>query len=333
MCKKIVAFGEIMLRLSPANHLLLKDTSTFEGCYGGSESNVLVALSALGNRTEYVTAIPQNEIGEGCIRHLRRQGVGVSHILRQGNTLGLYFLEPGFGERASKVIYHRKHSAVSEIKADDLDYDAIFAEASLFHVSGISLALSDTCFDAVMCLAKEARARKIPVSFDFNYRSKLWSYEEAAPAFRAILPYVDICFGNTFDLSTFLGIRAESEEEAITEFFKRYPARVLCFSRRTVISSTVNEYAGYLYTLGGAGLSLASYGPCRFEILDRIGSGDAFSAGVLHVLSERPQDTENAIRYGVAAAVLKHSIKGDIFTLSESEIQSFLAQKTKEVQR
>ena len=333
MSKKIVAFGEIMLRLSPENHILLKDADTFSACYGGSESNVLVALTSLGDRTEYVSVIPDNDIGNGALNHLRRLGVGTKHVLRTGDALGMYFLEVGFGERPSKVIYNRRHAAITEIDSDALDYGAILDGCALFHVCGISLALSDKCREAVMRLVREASSRSIPVSFDFNYRSKLWDTERAGECYREIMPYVDICFGNAFDLGTFLGIDLGDTEASVRELFRRYGAKYLCFTEKRVISSTEGERTGHIYAKRGDGtVTHDSFGPCRFEILDRIGAGDSFCAGVLHVLIGGG-DAERAVRYGTACCTLKHTLVGDILTLGESDIESFLSFKTKEVQR
>lgn len=331
--KKIVGFGEIMLRLSTHNHLLLKDAASFEACYGGSESNVLIALTALGNETEYVSVIPENEIGQAAINHLKKHDVGTRFIKRAGEHLGMYFLETGFGERPSKVIYHRKHAAVTQADENSFDYDKIFENCSIFHVCGISLALSEKCRNTVFRFAKEAKKRNILISFDFNYRSKLWTIDEARPFYQAFLPYVDICFGNGFDLKNFLSIDESSLEACVQEFFKIYNAKYLCFNYRNVISSTVNELTGFIYTSTENGLQRASFGPYKFEILDRVGGGDCFSAGILHVLNRDINDYQKAVQYGIACDVLKHTIRGDIFTLNESALTDFINKKSKEMQR
>ena len=333
MNRKIVAFGEIMLRLSPADYREIKNAQSLEACYGGTESNVLAALSAWGHATEYLSVIPQNDVGEGAILHLRRLGVGTKHIARRGDALGIYFLEFGFGERPSKVIYHRRHSAVTTVTPDDFDLDAIFDSCSLFHVSGISLALSETCRGTAVTLAREAKKRGIPVSFDFNYRAKLLTTDEAAPFYREIMPYVDICFGNLFDLATFLGIENETPEEAVRLFFESYGARYLCYTEKKTVSSTVNERAGVLWTRGDSEPICHRVGPYQFDVLDRIGGGDSFTAGILHYLLKDPSDVVKALSFGVACTVMKHTVKGDVLTLPEDAILAFLKQKSKEVQR
>lgn len=333
MNKKIVAFGEIMLRLSPTDYREIKNAQSLEACYGGTESNVLAALSAWGNPTEYLSVIPQNDVGEGAILHLRRLGVGTRHIARRGDALGIYFLEFGFGERPSKVIYHRRHSAVTTVTPDDFDMNAVFENCSLFHVSGISLALSETCRNTALTLAKEAKGRGIPVSFDFNYRAKLLTTEEASPFYREIMPYVDICFGNLFDLATFLGIEKETPEESVRTFFEAYRASYLCYTEKKTVSSSVNERAGVLWTRHGEAPICHRVGPYRFDVLDRIGGGDSFTAGILHYLNQNPEDVLNALRFGTACTIMKHAVKGDVLTISENDILAFLKQKSKEVQR
>ena len=193
---KIVAYGEIMMRLTPQDYTQLSESQVFDACYGGTESNVLVALSHLGNKTSYVSKVPDNSLGEGVRRHLLRHEVGVDHLLMGGSMLGIYFLEQGYGNKPSKVIYHRKNAVVNTILEDDLDYDEIFKDASWFHITGISLAISENSKNVSFRLCKEAKKRNVKVSFDFNYRATLWTIEKAYNTFKKIMPYVDVCFGN-----------------------------------------------------------------------------------------------------------------------------------------
>lgn len=330
---KIVALGEIMLRLSPEGHLLLQNAQSFEACYGGSESNVLVALSAWGNPTDYISVIPDNGIGEGAILHLKRHSVGTDFICRDGDTLGSYFLEVGFGDRPSKVIYNRRHAAVTEIDEDRFDYDAIFENCSIFHVSGITLALSEKCRQTAHRFVREAKSRGIKVSFDFNYRAKLWTLDTAAPIYREIMPFVDICFGNLFDLREFLKLEGETPEDTVRAFFDAYPARYLAYTEKKVLSASENERSGVIWTQKDSKITMIRKGPYRFSVLDRIGAGDSFTAGILHILNKDPDNADYALFYGTACSVMKHTVKGDILTLSESDIQSFLTVKSKDVQR
>ena len=201
---KIVAYGEIMMRLTPQNLVSLEDANTLDLCYGGTESNVLVALSHLGDETSFLTKLPDNQLGEAVTRHLLRHQVGVSDIVYGGSMLGIYFMEQGFSSRPSSVIYHRKAAVINTLNVDDFDYDKVFDGASWFHVTGISLAISEASKLVAIKLCQEAKKRNITVSFDFNYRATLWSLEEAKDAYKEIMEYVDICFGNSFDLSNFM---------------------------------------------------------------------------------------------------------------------------------
>ena len=185
--KKIVAYGEIMMRLTPENFISLEDANKLDICYGGTDSNVLVALSHLGNKTSYSTKLPDNQLGEAVKRHLLRHEVGIESIIFGGSTLGLYFMEKGYGSRASNVIYHRKGSVINTLNEDEFNYDNVFNGASWFHVTGISLAISEASKAVAIRLCKEAKKRNIIVSFDFNYRSTLWSLEEAKYAYKEIM--------------------------------------------------------------------------------------------------------------------------------------------------
>ena len=199
MNKKIIGFGEIMMRLTPTNHCLIKDSELYHVYYGGSETNVLITLSSLGLKTDYVSVIPENSIGEGAIRHLTKNNVDISNVVRKGDHLGIYFVEEGFGERPSNVIYNRDNSAIRDIDASDINAEKIFNGANAYFTSGISLALSTKTSDVAVDLAKKAKEMGLTVIFDFNYRSKLWSIEEAKEKFKEIIPYADVCFGNLFD--------------------------------------------------------------------------------------------------------------------------------------
>lgn len=331
--KKIVAFGEIMLRLSPENCMPIKDAHSFSACYGGSEANVLVCLSALGFETEFLSVIPYGGVGDGAVKHLRGLGVGTDGVVRKGESLGIYFLEQGFGERASVVTYNRKEAAIRSVTTDDFDCDKFFDGAAVFYVSGITLALSESCRDTALYLAKKAKQRGISVAFDFNYRSKLWTAEEAAKAYAAIMPQVDVCFGNDYDLKTFLGLEGECEDDVYRAFFEKYGARCLCHTKRNAVSSSVNELAGYVKRCVDGKIVTESAGPYRFEILDRVGAGDCFDAGVLGVLIEDEADYAKAVKTGLACDVLKHTVKGDAFLLNRDAVDAFLSGKGRDVRR
>lgn len=328
--KKVVAYGEIMMRLTPPNNSLLEDTNSLNVCYGGTESNVLVVLSHLKNKTSYLTKLPDNQLGEAVKRHLLRHEVGVSDIVYGGDMLGIYFMEEGFSTRPSSVLYHRKHAAVNTLTVDDFDYEKIFSDASWFHVTGISLAISEASKNVTLRLCEEAKKRNMIVSFDFNYRSTLWTLEEAKAVYKDIMKYVDICFGNAFDLSNFLDIDTTDEKAGIKQFLNQYDVKYLIHTKRNILNANTQELSGHLYSIDNE----CHTEPKSFEVLDRIGGGDAFVAGIIHVLNNDLGNVDEALSLGVNLGILKHLVSGDVLGLSEKEINKWLSNnKNKDVIR
>ena len=315
--KRIVAFGEIMLRFTPEK----KDGSIagskgFQASYGGTESNVLVALSTMGNATRYLTKLPDNDLGTGAIRHLERYGVDCGSIVSAGNNLGMYFLEESTPTRPAKVIYARKQAEVTTIKPEDIDYDAAFADCSLFHISGISFALSPSVQETCFRLIDEAKKRNIPVSFDFNYRSKLWSEEEAAKIYARIVPLVDIVMGSRLDLTGFLGIAPE-------DYFRHYPnTKYLSLREREILSPGLHRIKASLYTPEDGCVATTQKDSL---LLERIGGGDAYAAGFLHGLLHFEKDYAKILDYAASCFVLKNTVRGDILALSSGEIEAYQA--------
>lgn len=316
---KIVALGEIMLRLSPANNYILEESNNFEAYYGGTESNTLVTLSSLGNQTTYITKIPDDSLGKGVINHLRKHNVGLDGVILGGNQLGLYFMEQGFGGRPSKVLYHRKGSSVNTLIIEELDLDKIFNEASWFHLTGITLGISENAKKLAIQLCEEAKKRNITISFDFNYRSKLWTIKEAKKAYQEIMPYIDVCFGNVFDINNFLDITGE---DAINQFLRKYQVKYLINTKREVINNNTHMIAGYAYQYNDK-LKVINTNNYTFEILDRIGAGDCFDAGIIHILNQDLNNIEEALNFGIKCDILKHFVKGDVLSVSEKEVLNF----------
>ena len=317
--KKITAFGEIMMRITPKDNMLIEDTDQFETYYGGTESNTLVTLSSLGNKTTYITKIPNDSLGKGVMRHLRKHNVGLEGVILGGDSLGLYFMEQGFGQRPSKVIYHRKGSSVNTLKLAELDIDKIFENANWFHVTGISLGISEHAKELAIELVKIAKERKMIVSFDFNYRSKLWTIESAREAYKEIMPYVDVCFGNIFDLNNLLLIKEEDDNKTINKLLSMYNIKYLINTKREIINSNSHSISAHAYTKE-TNYQTEKY---SFEILDRIGAGDAFVAGVVHVLNQDINDIDNALKFGVKCDILKHFVKGDVLSITKEEVENF----------
>lgn len=320
---KIVAYGEIMMRLTPQDYTQLSESQVFDACYGGTESNVLVALSHLGNETSYVSKVPDNSLGEGVRRHLLRHEVGVDNLLMGGSMLGIYFLEQGYGNKPSKVIYHRKNAVVNTILEDDLDYDEIFKDASWFHVTGISLAISENSKNVSLRLCKEAKKRNVKVSFDFNYRATLWTIEEAYNTFKKIMPYVDVCFGNTYDINN-MGIKEDTKEKTIEKFLIEYNVSYLLNTDRKIINASTQTLKANIYYLENNQIQFMYTNEERFEVLDRIGGGDAFVAGVIHILNTKFENIKDAITLGLKCDILKHLVRGDVLSLSKKEIEEFM---------
>jgi 2-dehydro-3-deoxygluconokinase len=335
MEEKIITFGEIMLRLSTPDYSTINQTQSFLVNYGGGEANVAVALSHMGHKTYFMSKLPPNQLGDGALSHLKMHGVNTDYVVRGSTTIGIYFLETGFGGRPSKVIYNRKHSAITRIQEDEFDWDEIFKDATWFHLSGITLALGERVRKVAFRAVKEAKKYNVPVSFDFNYRSKLWTVEEAKPVYKKIMEYVNIVFASFYDANTILEIPLDPEFEGKTlsekrinvfpKMIKKYNLHYIFGTDRVVYTATDNSLAGYYFWLKDNELSWELTEPIRFNIFDRIGGGDAFASGVIHGLLLNYHDPAYAVRYGLNTSVLKHTIYGDASTMSCEDIETFMA--------
>lgn len=324
--KKIVAFGEIMLRLSPPDNSMIADANLFSACYGGCESNVLVCLSCLGNETEFLTAIPNNELGNAALKHLRAHNVGTKNIIQQGETLGMYFLEEGFEARPSKVVYNRKHSEVSKLTENAFDFDKVFEGCNIFHISGISFALSESVKKLCFQLLEEAKKRNITISFDFNYRKKLWTEEEAGKVYKEVIKYVDILFCSENDLKDFL-------DTDITNFYHECNSKYLIVRERKAAVSRRHTAKATVYYKTEDKIKSISSENLEINVLERIGSGDAFVGGVLHSLNKDPNNIKEALNFGTSCFILKHTLKGDVFTLDEKTVIEHFTTKSKDIKR
>lgn len=326
--EKIITFGEIMLRLAPPEYNKIDQTNYFIANYGGGEANVAVSLSHFNHNTYFMSKVPQNILGDSAIQHLKGHGVDTKNVVRGGSNLGIYFLETGFGGRPSKVIYNRDHSAITDITVDEFDFDEIFKDATWFHVSGISLALGKKVRAIVKRALDTCKKHNVTVSFDFNYRSKLWHIEEATPCYREIMPYIDVVFGSYYDFIKILGIvpknnftdpnvrRASLFKQVINEYKLKY----IFGTDRTIFNATENSLSGYCITS-----DLEKYtNPIRFNIYDRIGGGDAFAAGVIHGLLENFENPCYALDFGLVTSVLKHTIYGDVCVLKVGDILDYM---------
>jgi 2-dehydro-3-deoxygluconokinase len=330
---KFVTFGEIMLRLkSPGNERFFQSPS-LEATFGGGESNVAVALANYGLNAAFVTALPENDIAEACIREVRSFGVDVSGIRRSGERIGIYFLEGGANQRPSKVVYDRAHSAISECGPGDFDWSEIFAGAEWFHITGITPALSQSAADLSLEACKAGKAAGVTVSCDFNFRGKLWKYGKSAPeVMQDLVKYVDIGIANEEDCQKSLGISVDvdvhtgeldaSKYEALSQkVLEIYPdMSIIAITLRESRSADTNGWSACLRDAEGFKLSR------QFEItdiVDRVGGGDSFASGLIAGL-KLYEDRQQALEFAVAASCLKHSISGDFNRMSTTEVQNLM---------
>lgn len=328
MSKKVITFGEIMLRLAPEGYYRFLLAENYKATYGGGEANVAVSLANFGMDSAFVTKLPKHEIGQAGINSLRRFGVDTSLIARGGNRVGIYFLEKGASQRPSKVIYDRAGSSIAEATADDFDWDVIFDGADWFHFTGITPALGDNI--AAICLeaCKAAKQRNITISCDLNYRNKLWSKEKAGKVMGELCQYVDVCIANEEDASDVFGIKAantdvtsgkvnhEGYKDVAKQLVHRFHFSKVAITLRGSVSANDNNWAAMLYD-GRDYYFSKNY---LIHIVDRVGGGDSFGAGLIYsCLNEfTPQEI---IEFAVAASCLKHSIEGDFNQVSVDEVK------------
>jgi len=326
--KKVVTFGEIMLRLSPPNYERIIQADTFDVTYGGGESNVAVSLASFGINSNYVTKVPKNPIGQSAINHLRRYGVQTKYIVENGDRLGTYFLERGFSQRPSKVVYDRKGSAISEAEISDFNWKNIFQDAVWFHFTGITPAISDKAALITLDACKKAKEMGITISADINYRKKLWSQSKASKVMSELMEYVDIIIGNEEDAEKVFGIKAidsnvdkgniniEGYKKVSKELLDKFKCKYVAITLRESFSASDNGWSGLLYD----GKNYYSSNKYKIHILDRVGGGDSFAAGLIFALLQK-RLPEDVINFAVAASCLKQTIFGDMNLVNFSEIE------------
>lgn len=324
---RVVTFGEIMMRLNPEGYLRFLQADKFEVSFAGAEANVAVSLANYGIDVAFATKLPTHEIAQSAINSLRRYGVDTSKIIRGGERIGIYFVEKGASQRASKVIYDRADSSIALAKKEDFNWDTIFEGADWFHFTGITPALGgdlpEICIDA----CQSAKKHGLVVSCDLNYRKKLWSREEAGKCMSRLMPYVDVCIANEEDAKDVFGIEAPDTDinsgklnyEGYTNVAEQISARFGCkkvaITLRSSISATDNNWAGMIYSEGKAYFS----NTYRIHIVDRVGGGDSFVGGLIY--SQLMEfDDQKAINFAVAASCLKHTIEHDFNLVTVDEV-------------
>ncbi len=335
--KKVVTFGEIMLRLSPPGFLRFSQADRFDVVYGGGESNVAVSLANYGVPVDFVTRLPKNDIGECAMMEMRKRGVGVDKIIYGGERLGIYFLETGAVSRGSKVIYDRAHSSISEIKPGMIDWEKVFDGVEWFHWTGITPAISQGAADACLEAVKTASRLGVTISTDLNYRAKLWKYGVGPEAIMTELTsYCDVILGNEEDAEKHFGIHPEGLDvhkhghdisakaflSVCQQMMKKFPkAKKVITTLRGSISASHNTWAGVLYD-GTKMYESAQYQIT--DIVDRVGGGDSFMGGLIYGLLTYPGDDQNALDFAVAASCLKHTIKGDANLVTVEEVTKLM---------
>ncbi len=327
MWKKVVTLGEIMLRLTPPGYERIIQAHTFDLIYGGGEANVAVSLANFGLDSYFVTKLPGNPVGQAALNHLRRFGVSTEYIVRGGERLGIYFCENGASQRPSNVIYDRAHSAIAKASPHEFSWDSIFSDAHWFHFTGITPALSHEAEDLTRWALKKAKEYQLTVSCDLNYRKKLWSTERASAVMSELMEHVDICIANEEDAEKVFGIKSGSDIEGgelkignykrvAQELINRFGFSYVGSHLRECYSASENGWQVILYD----GSRLYSSKKYRIHIVDRVGGGDAFTAGIIYgFLMER--DLQDMVEFAAASSCLKQTIPGDFNHVTVGEVE------------
>ncbi|MDD3334425.1 MAG: sugar kinase [Eubacteriales bacterium] len=326
--KKVITFGEIMMRLNPEGYLRFAQATRFEATYAGGEANVSVSLANYGEETAFVTKLPEHDIGTNALNALRQYGVDTTRILRGGSRLGLYYVEKGASQRGSKVIYDRANSAIAMSKREEYDWPRLLEGADWFHFTGITPALGgelpDICLDAL----QEAKRMGLTVSCDLNYRGKLWTREKAGEIMTNLMPYVDVCIANEEDAKDVFGIAAKDTDvssgklnrdgyiSVASQLMERFHFKAVAITLRGSVSASDNNWSGLLYD-GKAAFFATNY---LIHIVDRVGGGDSFGGGLIHAMRKWPENPQKAIDFAVAASCLKQTIEFDFNHASEAEV-------------
>lgn len=325
---KVVTFGEIMLRLAPNGYYRFFQTDQMQATFGGGEANVAVSLANFGEEVSYVTKLPKHAIGQAAVNSLRSFGVNTEDIVRGGERVGIYYLEKGASQRGSVCIYDRAYSAIQLAQPEDFNWDEIFRNADWFHFTGITPALGDNLVEICKQACIAAKAKGVKISCDLNYRGKLWTREQACKAMTELCKYVDVCISNEEDAKDVFGIAAEGSDiyagklnkdgyqSVARQLAEKFHFSKVAITLRSSISASDNNWAAMIYD-GGECYFSKEY---RLHIVDRVGGGDSFGAGLIYAL-RHGKSSKAAIEFAVAASALKHSIEGDFNRVSVAEVE------------
>ncbi len=325
---KIVTVGEIMMRLQPSGYKRFMQADSFDIVFGGGEANVAVSLAQFGEDVAFVTKLPRNAIADKCVKELKGWGVDVSKIVRGGDRMGIYFCEKGCSQRGSNVIYDRAGSAIANIGENDLDISAVLDGAEWLHWTGITPAISDAMAEVTEKILIEAKRRNVTVSCDLNYRKKLWSREKANAVMSKLVKYVDVLISNEEDCKDVFSIEAENTDinsgvisqkgyEGIGKrLMEKFPnIKYVAFTLRESVSASCNGWSAMLID----GKNVYKSKKYTIDIVDRVGGGDSFGAGLIYGLKNKLGE-QNAIEFAVAASCIKHTVEGDFNIASVDEV-------------
>lgn len=334
MSHKVVTFGEIMLRLSASGFTRFVQSQNFDATYGGGEANVAVSLANYGLESYFVSKLPKHEIGQSAVNHLRRFGVNTNYIKRAGERVGIYFLESGASQRASKVVYDRSNSAVTDVNNDDFDWDEIFDGCTWFHWTGITPALGTKAQSVLKDALIFAKAKNVKVSCDLNFRKKMWTTLEAQEVMKPLMEYVDVCIANEEDAEKSLGEKAGDtnvEQASIDEkgYFalakhlkQKYGFESVAITLRESYSASRNGWSALLLDEKNCAEPYRSK-KYDIQIVDRVGGGDSFASGLIFGLLNY-EDTKQSLEYAVGASCLKQTIPGDFNLVSVEEVEKLI---------
>lgn len=319
--KKIVCFGEIMMRLNPLNKERFIQADNFAISYSGAEANVCASLANYfedSSQIYFVSKVPANELGKSSIKTLRSQNINTEYVVQGGQRLGLYFLEEGASQRPSKVIYDRKNSSFAESSVTDYNWDIIFEDCSWFHFSGITPALSENLAEICKMACKKAKEKNIKISCDLNYRKKLWTTEKANSVMSELFEFVDVCIANEEDVQNVFGLQG-SYEELAQKIIQRFSCKLVAFTLRESFSADKNIWSSLLFS------KTESFKSEKYEIqiVDRVGAGDSFSGALIYALLN-DYSNQNSLEFATAASCLKHSIHGDFNQVTVDEVLSLM---------
>jgi len=322
---EVVTFGEIMLRLTPPGNLRLSQAPHFEITFGGAEANVAVMIAQLGGSADYITKLPANELAQRAVNELRGLGVGVVGVARGGERMGVYFLEQGASQRAGKIIYDRADSAIALAHPEDFDWERIFQGARWFHWSGITPALSPSAAEITAQAAAAARRLGLTVSFDLNYRAKLWSREQAGKTLTPLMNAVDVCVTSVEEARTVFGIEIDEsapdrEEQAAQRLIEKFGFKMVALTQRQGALACETSWGAMLFVENRAHFSRRH----EISIVDRVGAGDSFTGALIFSL-RRGDAPQRAVDFAVAASSLKHTVTGDYNLVSLDEVEALAA--------